>query len=445
MKLLGFVLLALTCLPAGAQTGTIVLSDVRLIDGTGATPRDHVSIVIQNGKIARIASGGENRAPDAQTLKLTGKTVIPGLINGHGHLGLTKGTTVSPDNYTAANIEHQLRQYERYGVTTMMSLGMNKDLIYQRRAEQETGQLGGATLLTAGRGIGIPKGVPGVNVGPDQLYRPATPEDARKAVDEMATHNVNLIKIWVDDNLHTMPKPNPAVYSAAIAEAHRHHLKVAAHVYYLADAKLLITNGIDILAHSIRDREIDADTLSEMKRKNIYYIPTLQLEESFFAYADHPAWMDTPFFKNAIGPELAQTLNSDTYRNKIHNDPSTHVHGTAFDTALANLKKVNDAGVPVAFGTDSGANPYRIQGWAEHRELQLMVQAGMTPLQALHSATEVNAKMLQLSDKTGTIAAGKQADLIVLDGDPSSDITNTQKIAMVFHDGKQVKPRPEPQ
>jgi imidazolonepropionase-like amidohydrolase len=439
VRFLGLVFLALSCFSAGAQTGTVVLSDVRLIDGTGATPRDHVSIVIQNGKIAHILDAGAAVGSDAQVLKLTGKTVIPGLINGHGHLGLTKGTTVSPDNYTAANIERQLRQYERYGVTTMMSLGMNKDLIYQLRAEQETGQIGGATILTAGRGIGIPKGVPGVNVGPDQLYRPATPEEARKAVDEMATHNVNVIKIWVDDNLHTMPEPNPTVYAAAIVEAHRHHLKVAAHVYYLADAKLLITNGIDILAHSIRDREIDADTLSEMKRKSIYYIPTLQLEESFFAFADHPAWMDTQFFKNAVDPELAQTLNSAAYRDKVHNDPATHAHGAAFDIALANLKKVNETGVPVAFGTDSGANPYRIQGWAEHRELQLMVQAGMTPLQALRSATEVNAKMLQLSDKTGTLAAGKQADLVVLNGDPSSDIANTQKIAMVFHDGKQVK------
>jgi imidazolonepropionase-like amidohydrolase len=155
--------------------------------------------------------------------------------------------------------------------------------------------------------------------------------------------------------------------------------------------------------------------------------------------------MDTQFFKNALSPELEQLLNSAAYRDKVHRDPATHVHGTAFDTALANLKKVSDAGVPVAFGTDSGANPYRIQGWAEHRELQLMVQAGMTPLKALQSATEITAKMLRLSDKTGTLAAGRQADLVVLNADPSADIANTQKIAMVFHNGKRMNLQPAAQ
>jgi imidazolonepropionase-like amidohydrolase len=107
---------------------------------------------------------------------------------------------------------------------------------------------------------------------------------------------------------------------------------------------------------------------------------------------------------------------------------------------MANLKRLFDAGVLVAFGTDSGANPYRIQGFAEHRELELMVKSGLTPLQAIHTATQENARMLHIDNVTGTIEPGKQADLIVLDADPSIDITNTRKIAMIFHHGKQVKP-----
>lgn len=414
---------------------------MRLIDGSGRAPADHVSILIRNGKIAEIArhNAGAGWPANARILKLSGKTVIPGLINGHGHLGLSREDSVSPANYTPENIEAQLAQYERYGITTMISLGLNRDLLYRLRAEQEKGNLHGTTILTAGRGIGVPHGVPAVKVGVDQIYRPATPEGARRAVQEMAAHSPNLIKIWVDDNLHKLPAPNAAVYAAAIDEAHKEHLRVAAHVYYLTDAKRLLQDGVDILAHSIRDQEIDTDTLSLLKNKNVYYIPTLELEESFFAFADHPDWMNTTFFQNAVNWRLSKTIDSSGYKKKIKGDPATAIHRTAFQVALENLKRVHDAGAPVAFGTDSGANPFRIQGWAEHRELQLMVQAGMTPLQAIHSATAVNAKMLQLEDKTGTLAAGKQADLIVLNADPSTDISNTEKIAMVFHNGIDVK------
>jgi len=435
VKLSLLAVLVFSSLPTFAQVGvgSVVLQDVRLIDGTGHAPVDHVSILISKGKIAKISNGGSvtNERRNIHVLKLSGKTVMPGLIAGHAHLGLTKGTSSGPRNYTPDNVKGQLAQYERYGVTTVVSLGLNKDLLYGLRAAQEKGQFGGATILTADRGIGTPGGVPAVHVGSDQLYRPKNPDEARKAVQEMASRDPNLIKIWVDDNLHKLPEPNPTVYTAAINETHRQHLKVAAHVFYLDDAKQLVRDGVDILAHSIRDREVDADTLSAMHEKKVYYLPTLQLEESFFAYAEHPAWMDTPFFQNAVTSKVEKML-----RRK---DKSTPVHKAAFQMAMVNLKKVHDNGIAVGFGTDSGANPFRIAGWAEHRELQLMVQAGLTPLDAIHSATEVNAGMLQINEKTGTVTVGKQADLIVLDADPSADIKNTEKIAMIFHNGREVK------
>ncbi len=444
MKILGIAALLFSALPAFAQMpggGTFVLSDVRLIDGTGQPPVEHASILIQGGKIAGIATAGSSiHAPTgARVLKLTGKTVIPGIINGHGHVGLVSGTTVNGSNYTGVNIERELVQYERYGVTTVISLGMNKDLLYKFRADQEKGEEGGATVLTAGRGIGVPGGVPAVKVGPDQLYRPATPEQARKAVREMAAHAPNLIKIWVDDNGGKLPRPNLDVDAAAIDEAHKLNLKVAAHVFYLADAKRLIQSGVDILAHSVRDKPLDADTVSLIKNKGIYYIPTLQLEESFYIYAQSPAWINSPFFTRSLSPQLSKTLDSSSYKDQVRKDPSTPAHEKAFGIAVENLRKLHSATAPIAFGTDSGANPYRIPGWAEHRELQLMVQAGLKPLEALHCATEVNAKMLGLADTTGTLQKGKQADLIVLDADPLSDISNTEKITMIFHEGRQVK------
>lgn len=449
VKLLPLALL-LTC-SLGAQTNSagsstekpIVLQDVRLIAGGGYAPVDHASILIEDGKIAQIVtySNGNDQWPaDANILKLTGKTVIPGIINGHGHLGLSQGVTVGPQNYTEQNIEQQIQQYERYGVTTMISLGMNQDLLYGIIARQKKGDVPGATILTADRGIGAPGGVPGVDVGPNQLYRPTTPEEARMDVDEMAARHPTLIKIWVDTGLGKLPAPNPQVYAAAINEAHRKRLRVAVHVYYLADAKRVVQDGADILAHSIRDQPVDSEMIQLLKRHRVYYVPTLQLEESFYIYAEYPAWMDTPFFKNAVNPELAAQFQSPAYKQKVEQDPTTPIHREALKTAMANLKTLQDAGVMVGFGTDSGANPYRIQGFAEHRELQLMVQAGLTPIQAIHCATGVNAQMLRLDAKTGTIQQGKQADLIVVDGDPSQNIADTEKIAMIFHKGREVKP-----
>jgi imidazolonepropionase-like amidohydrolase len=442
VKFLLAATLLLSALPACGQQSSLVLQNFRLIDGTGKPPIDHASLLIENGKISRVLLRGASapHTPGAQILKLDGKTVMPALINGHGHLGLTQGTSVAAQNFTAENVEHQLAQYERYGVTTVMSLGMNKDLLYSMRSAQEKGELGGATILSADHGVGVPNGMPPAAMTENgRVYRPSGEEEARKDVREMAARDPNLVKIWVDDSLHKLPAPDPKVYAAVIDEAHKLHLRVAAHVYYLGDSKRLLGDGVDILAHSVRDQDIDADAVSEIVRRKVFYIPTLQLEEAFFIYGEQPVWTTSAFFKSALNPALAAQLASSKYQTGVQNDPATQVHKMALRTALHNLQKLNTAHALIGFGTDSGANPYRIAGFAEHRELVLMVEAGMTPLEAIHSATAVAAQMLHIEEKTGTITAGKQADLLVLEADPSSHIENTQKIAMVFHNGKRVE------
>jgi imidazolonepropionase-like amidohydrolase len=416
----------------------VVLRDVRLIDGTGAAPREHVSLVLRDGKIERIGGTGLAAPAGAEVRELTGKTVMPGVISAHSHLGLlVDDAENSATAYTRENVAAQLRQFERYGVTTIMSLGVNRDTVYELRAEQREGKLGGATILTAGRGIGVPGGAPPLPAATDQIYRPASVEEARKDVDEMAGHHADIVKIWVDKMHGAAPEMSPEIYKAVIDEAHAKGLRVAAHEYALEDAKRLVADGVDVLAHSVRDQLVDDAFVGAMKAHGVWYISTFTVDESFFVYADRPAFMQSEFFREAAGPKLMVKFDAPGYAEKVNSDSQTAQHRQDFEIGQQNLKKLFDAGVNVGFGTDSGALPGRIPGFAEHRELELMVRAGLTPMQAITAATGNNAKLLHLSDR-GTIAVGKRADLLIVDGDPLADIRNTRKIFAVYHDGRSV-------
>jgi imidazolonepropionase-like amidohydrolase len=437
----GFIVLCgvVFFLSLGARAQQVVmLRDVRLIDGTGAAPREHVSLVLRDGKIERIGGPGLAAPAGAEVRELTGKTVMPGLISAHSHLGLlVDDAENSAMAYTRENVAAQLKQFERYGVTTVMSLGVNRDLVYELRAEQRDGKLGGATILTAGRGIGVPGGAPPLPAAADQIYRPASVGEARKDVDEMAGHHADIVKIWVDKMHGASPEMSPEIYKAVIDEAHAKGLRVAAHEYALEDAKRLVGDGVDVLAHSVRDQLVDDAFVGAMKAHGVWYISTFTVDESFFVYADRPAFMQSEFFREAAGPKLMVKFDAPGYAEKVNSDSQTAQHRKDFEIGQQNLKKLFDAGVNVGFGTDSGALPGRIPGFAEHRELELMVRAGLTPMQAITAATGNNAKLLHLSDR-GTIAVGKRADLLIVDADPLTDIRNTRRILAVYHDGRNV-------
>jgi imidazolonepropionase-like amidohydrolase len=416
----------------------VVLRNARVIDGTGAAPREHISLLLRNGKIEQLG-GAEIVAPaGAQVRDLTGKTVLPGLISAHSHLGLiVDDAESSAVGYTRENVTAQLKQFERYGVTTILSLGLNRDLVFVLRDEQQAGRLGGASIFTAGRGIGVPDGAPQLSAATDQIFRPATVKEARNDVDEMAAQRVDIIKIWVDKLRGRVSEMSPEIYRAVIDEAHKRHMRVAAHVYSLEDAKHLVADGVDVLAHSVRDQVVDDAFVLSMKLNNVWYVPTFTVDESAYIYAENPAFMTTPFFQQAAGPKLMAKFSAPGYAEKIKQNPQTAQHQKDFEIAQQNLKKLFDAGVSVGFGTDSGALPGRIPGFAEHHELVLMVRAGLTPMQAITAATGENAKLLHAGDR-GTIAVGKRADLLVLDADPLVDIENTQRIFAVYHDGHNI-------
>jgi imidazolonepropionase-like amidohydrolase len=428
---------------ASAQKGsqTIALIGARLIDGTGGPPLENTALVIQGETLSAIGPEASVKFPDGTAvIDCHGQTIIPGLISDHSHVGLVDGISVKPENYNQPNILRQLKQYEAYGVTSVTALGLNGSLFYQLRDEQHAGKSPGADLFGAFRGIGAPLGAPPaaiIPVGPDQLYRPETPEEARTAVREIVAGHPDLVKIWVDDLLGTSPKMQPEIYQAVIDEAHRAGCRVAAHIYYLADAKAVLRAGVDIIAHGVRDQPVDAEFIAEMKARSTWYIATINLDECSYIFAEQPDWTKGPFFQNALQPALKTQLSDPAYLEKTLKSPRVPIFKKAVATNEANVKALYDAGVKVAFGSDSGAIPPRIPGFAEHRELQLMVGSGLTPLQAINCATSRAAALLGLTDR-GELKPGKLADFIVLTANPLDDITNTEKIAAVWHRGKKV-------
>ena len=430
-------------LGAAAQqaAGVTALTHVRVIDGTGHAPLEDATVVIKGQRIQSVQSGAAAIPAGAKVLDLHGDTVMPGLINAHGHLALVVDGQNSATAYTAENVKAELRQYESYGVTTVLSLGANRDLLYDIRREQRQGKLDGATVYTADRGLGVPGAAPGLPAAPDQIYRPASAQQAREAVDAMAKRHADLVKIWIDSGGGTMPAMPPEIYRAVIQEAHKHHLRVAAHIHDLEDAKSLVNDGVDILAHSVRDKPVDEELLAVMKRRGVWYIPTFTVDESFYIYAEHPGFMQLDFFKDSIPAGELAMLNSDSYSQKVNDDPKTASHKADFAMDQKNLKALYDAGIRVGFGTDSGAMPTRIPGFSEHRELEDMVNAGLTPMQAIVCATRNNAALLNIESMRGTLQPGKRADLIVLAANPLDDITNTRSIVTIFHDGRTVVPR----
>ena len=445
MRAMALILCTVLCLSLTAQAQpvkTVVLRGARLIDGTGNRPLESATIVINDGRIT--ARGPVSVTPipaGAKVIDYRGKTIIPGLISDHSHVGVVDGLSVGGKNYNRDNVLSQLRQYEAYGVTTVLALGLNGPPFQELRQTLHEGEALGADLFGADRGIGIPDGAPPVKALPvesDQLYRVKTADEARAAVREMAGRKADVIKLWLDNFGGSLPtKMSPEIYTAAIDEAHRAGLRVAVHIHDLEDAKAVLNANADIIAHGVRDRPVDAAFIEQMKARGAWYIPTLSLDEATFVYADEPPWTQTPFFKEALSPALRAEFESSEWRAKTKVAPESAAARKSLEVNLRNLKTLYEAGVNIGFGTDSGASPLRIPGIAEHRELALMVRAGLTPLQAITLATSKAAELLQLSDR-GTLTDGKWADLVVLDGDPSVDIAATARIFAVWHRGRHV-------
>jgi imidazolonepropionase-like amidohydrolase/quinol monooxygenase YgiN len=441
MKKLLFTL-AILVVSGTVWSQSTMLQHVNLIDGTGKPLQADRDIIIRNGVISAITAAGQASPKDAVAIDMRGKYLMPQLINMHGHLGILKDTTMSASNYTPANIKHQLLRYQQYGVGTVVSMGTEQPSIIALRDSSRAGHIPGATIYSAIYGFGVKNAVPPVSMGMTKVYRPESAEQAIREVDSVAALKPDVIKIWVDDFWGVYPKMKPEIYAAIIKEAHIKGIRVAAHLYHLEDAHKLVALGLDMMAHSIRDGEIDDELIAAMKKKNVAYIPTLSLDEFAYSYQRTPEWLNDPFFRASIEPGVFDMVTSPAYQAKIAKDPKTPQEIAALPVAMRNLYKLWQAGILVCIGTDSGALPIRPQGFSEHMEMQLFVQAGLTPLQAITAATLNGAKLLKIEKTTGSIQPGKKADFIILDEDPTVNIRNTRSIRAVWKDGVKVSDGP---
>jgi imidazolonepropionase-like amidohydrolase len=426
--------------PIQAQQSTVVLlKHVNLIDGTTAASKPDVDILIRDGLIVSV--GKDIREAGAKLIDLKGKTIIPAFISTHTHIGTLKGNTSRAENYTRENILRHLKRYQDYGVGTILTMGTDRPLIFNGFTDStQAGLLPGARLYSAGYGFNTPEKNPGSWM--NLLLRPNSADEVPALMDKLASVKPAVVKIWVDDHFGKAEKMKPEIYKAIITEAHKKGIRVASHLYNLEDARDLTASGLDIIAHSIRDKEIDAALIKTIKARGVAYIPTLSLDEYAYIYARKPDWAEDPFFKASLEPGVYEMIISKEYQDQVANAPDYARNMAGFEMALKNVKKIYDAGILVGLGTDSGAFPIRAQGFSEHLELELLVQAGLTPMQAITTATMNSAKILKIDKQYGTLEKGKMADFIVLAESPEKNIKNTRKIESVWKDGVQVSKGP---
>ena len=395
-----------------ADQQVTALVGARIWDGTGAAAISDGVMLVRDGRITYVGSRGGVPIPSGATVvNLNGRTIIPGLINTHGHVGGT-------GPYNRENLTRQLRLYAEYGVTAVNSLGGDGPEGIALRDEQSMMGLDRARIFVAGA-----------------VVAGRTVDAALAQVQQNADMGVDWMKLRVDDNLGASQKMSPEIYSAVIDRSHELGLRLASHLFYLSDAKALMRAGTDFIAHSVRDMDVDDEFLGMLAASGICYTPTLTREVSTYVYESRPDFFDDPFFLAHADPAVLEQLQTPA---RQASSARSAPYKEALRVALRNLKTIVDAGLPVVMGTDTGPAG-RFLGYFEHMELDLMAEAGLTPEQVLRSATGLAAECLRMDDEIGTLRPNRWADFIVLTENPLDDIRNSRSIESVWIAGEALR------
>ena len=422
--------------PAASTPAVRLFTGARVIVGDGRVV-DEAAFLVRGGVIVQVGSAGEVTAPPgAAVVDLTGRTVMPALVNTHAHLGWERYASWGSENFTRENLVDHLHRHAYYGVGTIISTGSDlEEVALEVRLAQRVGEVGGARYLVS-PGVGTPGGGPNPRFTNDAgwwgLHAVSSPAEAREVVRTEAARGVRILKIWVDsrdERRGARVKLAPDIYAAALDEAVVRDVRIIAHATTLEDHKRLLRAGARRFIHMPYDVEVDDEYLGLVAARNAFIVPTIGMVTRREPYR-RPVYED-PFFQEQVPDEVVAML-----RDAAGGDaapPRTTADDARARVIRDNFMRLRDH---VILGTDAGAVG-DFFGYADHLELELFVRMGMTPAEAIVAATTRAARAFGL-DETGAVEAGRSADFVVLDADPLDDITNTRQIAAVYLRGVEV-------
>lgn len=417
----------------------VLLQNARLIVGDGSVI-ENGSILMVAGVISAVGAVATDALPEnTQLIDLQGKTVIPALIDAHAHLGYEGHGSWGSQHYSRANLIDHLQRYAYYGFSAVFSAGSDPDdLAIALQQSQQRREFEGARFLFAA-GMAPPGQGPNnqflshaialaEQTGMTILRGLETPQQARQAVKEVAAKAIPFIKIWVDDRGGTQQKLGADLYRAVIDTATENNIQVFVHQQFAEDMPDLLDAGASGFLHGRIGASFSAAIALQLKQADVFIIPNLGLSE-----LRREAIGEDGFLRPTIPESLAASLtasSSQRQRNPAR-DPDSEAE---LQRGFARLLQ---AEVDIILGTDAGALPDHFFGYSGHRELEIFVRLGMTPMQALMAATSKPAQRLGLND-LGLIEPGKSADLLVLNANPLDDIRNTQNISQVYLGGREI-------
>jgi len=437
LLLLVVVPVALATSQSRSTAPTTIYEGARLLIGDGSVVETG-AFVVSNGRIMVAGPLGKVPAPSgAVHVNLTGKTVMPAMINVHAHMGYEGYTSWGAENHTPQNVLDHLQREAVYGIGAAQSVGSSPvDQSLQIQKDQAAGKFPPAARFFFTPGMAPPNG------GPDAVLRVATtklhvinevstPEEARAAVRRMADNKIPQVKLWYDDRRGTYPKLTPETLQAIVDEAHKQKMIVNAHATTLADQKAVVRAGADVLVHMVQGEQIDDELVAILRQKKPYWATVIGL-------GDRPGLCAAdPFFEEALPPNVVATIRATKEARPLSaNCAPPGPNAARREEIMAyNFPRMIQAGVRLVLGTDAGVHPGHTFGTADHVELARWVQLGLPPTDAIIAATSTPARLLGIADM-GTLAAGRSADFVVLDANPLDDIHNTRRIASVYLRGR---------